>query len=107
MTEGNPGSTGWAAFEARMRDRRFARCIERANVGLEAGTLEEVRDALDEARILCPDAPAIVELEGRIAALPSPSAVVFSYDAPVQEPPAGWIRVAGAMCILVLLFGLF
>jgi hypothetical protein len=107
MTEGNPGSAGWAAFEARMRERRFARCVERANAGLEAGTLEEVRDALDEARILCPDAPEIVELERRIAALPSPSAVVFSYDAPVQEPPAGWLRVAGAMCILVLLFGLF
>ena len=107
MTEGNPGSTGYAAFEARMRDRRFARCIERVNASLEAGTLAEVRDALDEARILCPDAPEIAQLDARIAALPSPSEVVLASTASLQEPPAGWMRVLGAMCILVLLFGLF
>jgi hypothetical protein len=107
MTEGNPGSTGWAAFEARMRDRRFARCIEHANAGLESGTLEEVRDALDEARILCPGAPEIAELEHRIAALPSPSSVLLASQQSVQEPPAGWLRVMGAMAILVVLFGLF
>lgn len=107
MTEGNPGSTGWAAFEARMRDRRFARCIERATAGLETGTLEEVRDALDEARILCPGAPEIAELDHRISALPSPSSVLLESHVPVQEPPAGWMRVMGAMAILVVLFGLF
>jgi len=107
MTEGNPGSTGWAAFEARMRDRRFARCIERATAGLETGTLEEVRDALDEARILCPGAPEIAELDHRISALPSPSSVLLASSVPVQEPPAGWLRVMGAMAILVVLFGLF
>ncbi len=107
MTEGNPGSTGWAAFEARMRNRRFARCIERTAAGLESGAMEDVRDALDEARILCPDAPEIAELESRIAALPSPSAVLLAPNMSVQEPPAGWLRVIGAMCVLVLLFGLF
>jgi hypothetical protein len=107
MIEGNPGSTGWAAFEARMRNRRFSRCIERATGGLQTGAMEEVRDALDEARMLCPDAPEIAELESRIAALPSPSAVMFASNMSVQEPPAGWLRVIGAMCVLVLLFGLF
>lgn len=107
MTEGNPSSAGWATFEARMRTRRFARCIERATIGLEAGTLEDVRDALDEARVLCPDAPEIAELEARIAALPSPGATLVAFDAPRQEPPAGWLRVAGAMCVLLVLFGLF
>ena len=107
MTEVNPGSTGYAAFEARMRSRRFARCIENANAGLESGSLEEVRDALDEARILCPGAPEIVELDRRIAALPSPSSVLMASQASVQEPPAGWLRVMGAMATLVLLFGLF
>jgi hypothetical protein len=90
-----------------MRTRRFARCIERAATGLEAGTLEEVRDALDEARVLCPDAPEIAELEQRIAALPSPSATLLTLDVPRQEPPAGWLRVMAAMCVLLLLFGLF
>lgn len=107
MTEGNPSSAGWATFEARMRTRRFARCIERATIGLEAGTLEDVRDALDEARVLCPDAPEIAELEARIAALPSPGATFIALDAPRQEPPAGWLRVAGAMGVLLVLFGLF
>jgi hypothetical protein len=107
MTEGHPGSTGWAAFEARMRNRRFSRCIEHATAGLQSGAMEEVRDALDEARILCPDAPEIVELESRIAALPSPSAVLLASNMSVQEPPAGWLRVIGAMCVLVLLFGMF
>ena len=107
MTEGHPGSAGWAAFEARMRNRRFSRCIEHATNGLQSGAMEEVRDALDEARILCPDAPEIAELESRIAALPSPSAVLLASNMPVQEPPAGWLRVIGAMCVLVLLFGLF
>ena len=69
--------------------------------------MEEVRDALDEARILCPDAPEIAELESRIAALPSPSALLLASSMSVQEPPAGWLRVVGAMCVLVLLFGLF
>jgi hypothetical protein len=107
MTEGNPSSAGWATFEARMRTRRFARCIERATAGLEAGTLEEVRDALDEARVLCPDAPEVAELDARISALPSPSATLLAFDTPRQEPPAGWLRVMGAMCVLLLLFGLF
>jgi hypothetical protein len=107
MTEGHPGSAGWAAFEARMRDRRFSRCIEHATTGLQTGAMEEVRDALDEARILRPDAPEIAELESRIAALPSPSAVLLASNMSVQEPPAGWLRVIGAMCVLVLLFGLF
>ena len=107
MTEGTTGSTGWAAFEARMRNRRFARCIERTSAGLESGAMEDVRDALDEARILCPDAPEIAELESRIAALPSPSAVLLAPTMSVQEAPAGWPRVIGAMCVLVLLFGLF
>jgi hypothetical protein len=107
MTEGNPSSAGWATFESRMRTRRFARCIERATAGLEAGTLEEVRDALDEARVLCPDAPEVAELDARISALPSPSATLLAFDTPRQEPPAGWLRVMGAMCVLLLLFGLF
>ena len=108
MTEGNPGSTGYAAFEARMRNRRFSRCIEHATGALQSGAMEEVRDALDEARVLCPDAPEIAELESRIAALPSPSALLLAPPyMSVQEPPAGWLRVIGAMCVLVLLFGLF
>lgn len=90
-----------------MRDRRFARCIEHATAGLESGTLDDVRDALDEARILCPGAPEIAEVEARIAALPSPSSVLLASHVPVQEPPAGWLRVMGAMAILVVLFGLF
>jgi hypothetical protein len=46
-----------------MRGRRFARCVERAGAALEAGSLDECRAAMEEARALFPDAPEIADLE--------------------------------------------
>jgi len=102
-----PNTAGWATFEARVRGRRFARCIDRANAALDSGAIEEARSAVEEARALSPDAPEITELEARIAAPPSPRMEFVSPAVLQQEPDPGWARVMGAMAVLLVLFGLF
>jgi hypothetical protein len=114
MAEGNPSSTGWATFEARIRERRFARCIERVAASLDADSIAEAREALDEARELCPDRPEIAEFESLIASRPEPSDILlvpsvspYAYELQQQEVPAGWTRVLAAVAVLIILFGLF
>jgi hypothetical protein len=102
-----PNNAGWATFEARVRGRRFARCIDRANAALDSGAIEEARSAVEEARALSPDAPEITELEARIAAPPTPRMEFVSPAILQQEPDPGWARVMGAMAVLLVLFGLF
>jgi hypothetical protein len=102
-----PNNAGWATFEARVRGRRFARCIDRANAALDAGEIDEARSAVEEARALAPDAPEISELEARIAAPPTPRMEFVSPAILQQEPDPGWARVMGAMAVLLVLFGLF
>jgi hypothetical protein len=102
-----PSSTGWATFEARVRGRRFARCIERAHEAIDSGALEAAREAVSEAQALMPDAPEITELESKIASQPSPTAVLVAAERPYLEPDPGWPRVIGAMAVLLVLFGLF
>jgi hypothetical protein len=101
-----PSTAGWATFEARVRGRRFARCIERANGSIETGALDAAREALEEAKSLSPDAPEIAELESRIAARPEPI-VIRPADTPRPESEPGWLQVVGAMAALLVLFSLF
>ena len=70
-----PNHAGWATFEARVRGRRFGRCVERAALALDLGNMDDARAALDEARALSPDAPEIAELESRLGSQSSPNAV--------------------------------
>ena len=64
----SPASGGqWQGFELKMRKRRVSRCLLRADLALDDGSLEEARAALDEARRLEPGAPGIGELESRCA----------------------------------------
>jgi hypothetical protein len=56
----------WQSFEARMRRRRAERCILRAEVAAEAGSLDEARAALDEARKLAPGLAEIDAVEATI-----------------------------------------
>jgi hypothetical protein len=103
-----PSSAGWATFEARVRGKRFARCIERANAAIDQGATEAAREAINEARVLMPDAPEITELESRIVSQPGPTAVLLAAaERPELEADPGWLRVAGAMALLLVLFGLF
>jgi hypothetical protein len=56
----------WHSFEVRMRYRRAERCRLRAEVAIEAGFFDEAREALEEARRLQPDLPALALSEERL-----------------------------------------
>ena len=56
----------WQSFEARMRTRRIARCLERAAAALEAGQRDTAESALGEARALDPEAAEVLEFEKRL-----------------------------------------
>jgi hypothetical protein len=64
----------WLSFELRMRQRRFVRCIERAETALDAGLLDDARSALEEARQLQNDSPELSSLELRLGALTAAAA---------------------------------
>jgi hypothetical protein len=57
----------WQSFEIRMRHRRAERCRLRAEVALDAGFLDDAREALDEARRLQPDLEGLADSEQRLA----------------------------------------
>ena len=65
----HPLSDQWMSFELRMRQRRFARCIQRAESALDANLLDDARAALEEARQLQNDGHALSALEQRLEAL--------------------------------------
>ncbi len=73
-----PNNAGWATFEAKVRARRLAACLERAVKLTDVGQLGEAREAIAEARLLAPDAPEIAALEQRINSRPSPGAVLLA-----------------------------
>jgi hypothetical protein len=102
-----PSSAGWATFEARVRGRRFARCVERAHAAIDSGDLDGARAAVSEAQALMPDAPEIDELQVRIASRPTGVDIPTFVEMPPMEADPGWPRVIGAMAVLLLLFGLF
>jgi hypothetical protein len=62
-------STGeWKSFEIRMRRRRAEHLVVRAEAALDAGCVDDAREALHEARRLAPDLPQIVSVEHSIDA---------------------------------------
>src|SRR5262245_26449759 len=64
----------WQSFEIRMRRRRIDRCVLRAAVAIDAGVLEEAREALEEVERLDPHEPAIEPLRAKLAAAKSKTA---------------------------------
>ena len=56
----------WQSFELRMRRRRAERMFVRAEAALDSQCFEEAREALDEARRLCPSLPSLHDLEARM-----------------------------------------
>jgi hypothetical protein len=71
----------WLSFELRMRQRRFVRCIERAETALNSGLLDDARSALEEARHLQKDGPELASLDERLATLSA-----MTSDVPEPEP---------------------
>ena len=105
-----PNHAGWATFEARVRARRLAACVVRADNLIDSGRLDEARETLLEAKLLAPDAPEIVELEQKMAARPSPGAVLlaapdtFPIVTERIEPPREWPRVLAAVAVVLMVF---
>jgi len=56
----------WQSFEVRMRRRRIERCMLRASVAIEAGVLEDAREALEEVQRLDPREPSIETLNAQL-----------------------------------------
>jgi hypothetical protein len=75
----------WQSFELRMRRRRVERCLLRASVAIEAGVLEDAREAIDEVRRLDPTEPGLEPLAAQLADAENPETVEHSPLA--QAPP--------------------
>jgi hypothetical protein len=116
-----PNNAGWATFEAKVRARRLAACLERAGQLIDRDELGEAREAIAEASLLAPDAPEIADLEQRINSRPSPGAVLLAtpdepiaYVAPITfeqreveeraAPAREWPAVMVAVAAVVVLF---
>lgn len=59
----------WISFELRMRRRKLAKCLLRADLAIDDGNIEVAQAALNEARELESDSSEIGVLEARLAAL--------------------------------------
>jgi hypothetical protein len=64
----------WQSFEIRMRRKRIDRCVLRAAVAIDAGMLEDAREALEEVERLDSHEPAIEPLRAKLAAAESRAA---------------------------------
>lgn len=111
-----PNNAGWATFEARVRGKRFARCIDRANAALLHTQIAAAREAIAEARALSPMAPEIAQLQARLDAVVNSADAASIRDAAPADTPLdpqalerdpGWLGVTGAMAALLLLFSIF
>ena len=98
-----PNTSGWVTFEARVRGRRFARCLERADEAINLGQMDDAREALTEAKALWPDAPEITEFESRIAAGPSAGVVLPASDVSGAGSDSGWRGLVAAAAVLLAL----
>ncbi len=74
----------WQSFELRMRRRRIERCLLRASVAIEAGVLDDAREAIDEVRRLDPNEPGLEPLTAQLADAENPKPV--EHLPPPQKP---------------------
>ena len=87
VLETHTATQQWQSFEIRMRRRRIDRCVLRAAVAIEAGVLEDAREALEEVERLDPHEPAIEPLRARLVAAESRPAESPSEAATVAPSP--------------------
>ena len=74
VLQSHTASQQWQSFEIRMRRKRVDRCVLRAAVAIDAGILEDAREALEEVERLDPYEPAIEPLRAKLAAAESRAA---------------------------------
>ena len=94
----------------RMRRRRVERCLLRASVAIEAGVLDDAREAIDEIRRLDPNEPGLELLDAQLTDAANPPLIE---QPPVEQPAvpalvldevpaAGSRRFATAAALLVV-----
>jgi len=94
----------------RMRRRRVERCLLRASVAIEAGVLDDAREAIDEIRRLDPNEPGLELLDAQLTDAANPPLIE---QLPVEQPAvpalvldevpaAGSRRFATAAALLVV-----
>jgi hypothetical protein len=121
MSETAPGVFGtapshvsaaeWQSFEMRMRKRRAARLMVRAQAALEQGLVADAETALEEARQLDSSAPQLDTLLVRLTPAAAPVDVALTAQPAAPEPiesvPVrrfrGWIAVAASLLIVAAL----
>jgi hypothetical protein len=82
------GIGGWSSFEARVRDRKVARLVERARAAIEAGAAAEALAAVEEIEAIAPGHPLAAELTAPLVrAAPTADAGDVRID-PLQPPAA-------------------
>jgi hypothetical protein len=84
---------GWSAFEARVRDRKVARLVERARKAIDAGALTEALAAVEEIEAIAPGHPFAANLTVPVTTPSEPvvTLVDASASAPGDTPPPGWV----------------
>ena len=103
MLESHTASQQWQSFEMRMRRRRVERCLLRASVAIEAGVLDDAREAIEEIRRLDPDEPGLEPLTAQLADAENPPTiepVVLAATEP-ESAPSGSHRFAAAAVVLL------
>jgi len=91
----------------RMRRRRVERCLLRASVAIEAGVLDDAREAIEEIRRLDPNEPGLEQLTAQLAEAenPQPADELLLEHAPLpalvpDDAPARSRRFAPAVLLL-------
>ncbi len=89
-------AASWRGFEQRITERRVKALLDAANSAIVVGDSITARVALEEARDLRPDAPELVELDARLAAVPAP---VVADTVPAARI---WMRAMGAAAMFLV-----
>ena len=89
VLQSHTASQQWQSFEIRMRRKRVDRCVLRAAVAIDAGILEDAREALEEVERLDPHEPSLEPLRTKLAAAESRAAAgdttIVAKAAPPEE----------------------
>jgi hypothetical protein len=111
VLQSHTASQQWQSFEMRMRRRRVERCLLRASVAIEAGVLDDAREAIEEVRRLDPEEPGLEPLTAQLASAENPpiiEPVVLAATEPEsasagrpESTPAGSRRFAAAAVVLM------
>ena len=115
MATSQVSAAQWQSFEMRMRQRKAARLVVRAQAALEHGLVADAAAALDEAQGLDSSTPDLATLMARLPS-PAPAAdLPLVVAAPFEEPEPvvsqtghrapGWIAVAASLAIIGSLAG--